>query len=169
MIGTMPPRSRTASRQTDFLGGDQAPQPSPTSSNTVRGRGRGRGERRGRVRGRGRGRGSGRSGVNFDGSTPARDRDQLIIDSLANITVLLTNIVNSQRQPETPGGVSPNARVDGDMGDGTEDDTRGGTGGGIGDGAVAGGARGAVSGGAAGVAFGTGDAGEIRGIASSGP
>ncbi|XP_052209192.1 uncharacterized protein LOC127812710 [Diospyros lotus] len=145
----MPPRSRTASRQTDSLGGDQAPQPSPTSGNTIRGRGRGRGERRGR--GRGRGRGSGRSGVDFHGSTPARDRDQLIIDSLANITVLLTNIVNSQRQPEAPGGVSPDTRVGGGTRDGTEDGTRGGT------------SDGAVAGGAAGVAVGTGDAGETRG------
>ena len=87
----------------------------------------------------------------------------MIIDSLANITVLLTNIVSAQRQPEAPGSVGPDVRVGGSPGDGTEDGTRGGTSGGTGDGAMAGGTRGAISGGTAGVALGTGEAGEARG------
>ena len=56
MTGTMPSHTWTASKQTNSLGGDQAPQPSPVSDSTViRGRGRGRGERRGRGRGAGHG------------------------------------------------------------------------------------------------------------------
>ena len=83
----------------------------------------------------------------------------MIIDSLANITVLLTNIVSAQRQREAPGSVGPDARVGGSTGDGIG----GGTSGGTGDGAVAGDTRGAISGGTTGVALGTGEAGEARG------
>ena len=87
----------------------------------------------------------------------------MIIDSLANITVLLTNMVNSQRQPEAPTSVGPNARVGGSTGDGTEDGIGGGTSGGTDDGAIAGGTRSAINGGTTSVAFSTSDAGEARG------
>ena len=99
MAGTMPPRTRTASRQTDSAGGDQAPQPSPVSDSTViKGRGKGRGGRHGRGRGRSRGRGAGHGGVvDLEGGALVQDRDRMIIDSLANITMLLTNIVSAQR------------------------------------------------------------------------
>ena len=83
----------------------------------------------------------------------------MIIDSLVNITVPLTNIVNSQKQPEAPESVGPDARVGGSTGDGTG----GGTSGSTGDGAVAGGTRCAISGGTISVALGTGDVGEARG------
>ena len=57
MVRTMPPRSRTASKQIDSLGGNQVPQPSPASGNTIiRGRRRDRGGRRGRGRGSGQAR-----------------------------------------------------------------------------------------------------------------
>ena len=93
MTRTMPPHTRTVFRQVDSLGGDQTPQPSSSSDSMVI---KGRGGRRGRGQGRGRGRGSNRGGgVDFNSSAPTQYKDRMIIDSLTNITVLLTNMVNS--------------------------------------------------------------------------
>ena len=87
----------------------------------------------------------------------------MIIDSLANITMLLTNMVNSQRQPEALGSVGSDTRVGGSIGDGTKDGTRGGTSGGTDNGVVASGTRGTISVGTVGVALSTDDTGEVRG------